>query len=93
MCGSYACHFGLFCILQEIAVSLDTTRKSTVITKEPCELMSIGKRDYQRIFMHGGKKSIGDPDQEEFLKYQNNFLFFRKRLLCCFDIKNSLKKR
>ena len=89
MCGSYACHIGLFCILQEIAVSLDTTRKSTVITKEPCELMSIGKRDYQRIFMHGGKKSIGDPDQEEFLKYQNNFVFSVKYCYVALTLKFS----
>ncbi|KAK3101166.1 hypothetical protein FSP39_001449 [Pinctada imbricata] len=52
----------------EIALSLNTSRKSTVITKEPCELLSIDKRDYQKIFMHGGRKSINDPDQEQFLR-------------------------
>lgn len=52
----------------EIALTLNIRRQGTIITKEPCELMSIGRRDYQRIFMAGGVRSINDPDQEKFLR-------------------------
>ncbi|XP_062610411.1 uncharacterized protein LOC134272175 isoform X1 [Saccostrea cucullata] len=53
----------------EIALTLNIRRQGTIITKEPCELMSIGRRDYQRIFMAGGVRSIQDPDQEKFLRH------------------------
>lgn len=46
----------------------DTTREVTVLTKEPCEFLSISAADYKNIFMQGGVKNLNDPDQEFFLK-------------------------
>ncbi|XP_033746454.1 uncharacterized protein LOC117331715 isoform X2 [Pecten maximus] len=52
----------------ELSIIQGTKRNATIICKEPCEFLSIGKRDYKRIFMSGGTKSLGDPDQEKFLR-------------------------
>ncbi|XP_060069572.1 uncharacterized protein LOC132549641 [Ylistrum balloti] len=52
----------------ELSIIQGTKRNATIICKEPCEFLSIGKKDYKRIFMSGGTKSLGDPDQEKFLK-------------------------
>ncbi|XP_069141505.1 uncharacterized protein [Argopecten irradians] len=52
----------------ELSIIQGTKRNATIICKEPCEFLSIGKKDYKRIFMSGGTKSLGDPDQEKFLR-------------------------
>ncbi|OWF52537.1 uncharacterized protein LOC110447650 isoform X2 [Mizuhopecten yessoensis] len=52
----------------ELSIIQGTKRNATIICKEPCEFLSIAKKDYKRIFMSGGAKSLGDPDQEKFLR-------------------------
>ncbi|XP_052260754.1 uncharacterized protein LOC127864903 [Dreissena polymorpha] len=46
----------------------ETLRNVTVLTKEPCEFLSISAVDYKNIFMQGGVKTLNDPDQESFFK-------------------------
>ncbi|CAC5410324.1 unnamed protein product [Mytilus coruscus] len=52
----------------ELGIIQGTKRKATIICREPTELLSISKKDYQNIFMLGGVKSINDPDQDQFLR-------------------------
>lgn len=53
----------------ELAILHDTRRQSTVISREPIELLVISKEDFVDIFMlAGGIKNINDPDQQTFIK-------------------------
>ncbi|KAJ7340503.1 hypothetical protein OS493_003255 [Desmophyllum pertusum] len=59
----------------ELAILHDTRRQSTVISREPIELLVISKEDFVDIFMlAGGIKNINDPDQQKFM---NNIDFLR----------------
>ncbi|CAD5122959.1 DgyrCDS11350 [Dimorphilus gyrociliatus] len=52
----------------ELAIINRTSRQSSVIAKEPVELLSISVEDFNRIFMDGGSKNTNDPDHYRFLK-------------------------
>ncbi|XP_001640187.3 uncharacterized protein LOC5520360 isoform X2 [Nematostella vectensis] len=53
----------------ELAILHDTQRQSTVISREPIELLVISREDFIDIFMlAGGIKNITDPDHQIFLR-------------------------
>ncbi|CAH3013636.1 unnamed protein product [Porites evermanni] len=53
----------------ELAILHDTRRQSTVISREPIELLVISKEDFVDIFMlAGGIKNITDPDHQKFIQ-------------------------
>ncbi|XP_068761592.1 uncharacterized protein [Montipora capricornis] len=53
----------------ELAILHDTRRQSTVISREPIELLVISKEDFVDIFMlAGGNKNINDPDHKKFIQ-------------------------
>ncbi|XP_041349461.1 uncharacterized protein LOC121368779 [Gigantopelta aegis] len=51
----------------ELAIINRTSRQSTVMAKETCELLKISVSDYHKIFMAGGVRNINDPDYDDFV--------------------------
>ncbi|CAH1783796.1 unnamed protein product [Owenia fusiformis] len=51
----------------ELAILNNTTRFSTVISKESIELFSISMEDFQEIFMAGGVTNLSDPCHEDYI--------------------------
>ncbi|XP_031549510.1 uncharacterized protein LOC116287037 [Actinia tenebrosa] len=53
----------------ELAMLHDTRRQSTVISREPIELLVISREDFVDIFMlAGGIKNLNDPDHKKFIR-------------------------
>ncbi|WAR25356.1 CNBD2-like protein [Mya arenaria] len=61
-------HYSKGDTFEESPLLHDTVREVTVLTKEPCEFLSISSSDYRDIYMQGGVKNLNDPDQESFFK-------------------------